>query len=926
MRSVRSLLMRLLLVCAAASLCCAGIAAAQQIAPPKLPYEKYTLANGLEVILHEDHSTPIVAVNLWYHVGSKNEEIGKTGFAHLFEHMMFQGSEHHDTDYFKALEPLGATDLNGTTDFDRTNYFQNVPPGALEKVLWLESDRMGWLLPAMTQERLDNQIEVVKNERRQGVDNQPYGTVDERMFAVLYPSHHPYSWDVIGYMDDLTSASKADVENFFKTYYGPNNCTLVLAGDIDVARTKALVEKYFGSIPPSPPILRREAWVPELQKPIALSMQDRVPLPRLYLAWHVPGNFQPDEAELEVLSGVLTNGKNSRLYKRLVYDLQIAQDVSAFVDNRELSSLFRIQVTAKPGHTLDEIEPIVMQEIEALRAKAPAAVEVDRVRTGILSGFVRRLERIGGFGGKSDRLGMYNTYAGDPGYIDKDFARYQAVTPAGVQRVAQRWLHEGRVVMRVDPYPQLAAGKDDAGLDRTKSPAVGDPAKLVLPKLQRTKLSNGLEVVLAEAHKVPAVQMNLIVRGGWSSDTREKMGLASFTSRLQDEGTKKRTALQINDEAQRLGANLNTGSSLDNCVVSVNALKARLAASIDLWADVVLNPAFPQDEIDRQRTQVLAQIQQEKKQPVQMGLRILPGLLYGDSHPYGQPLTGSGTEASIKAMTRDDLAKFHSTWFRPNNATLVVTGDVNLAEIVPLLEKALAGWTAADVPQITLAQRPHPAKTTVYIIDKPGAAQSVLLAGQLIPPKNDADDVAFQVLNGVLGGQFIARINMNLREDKGYTYGAYLFPVSARGQGMTIGFAQVRTDVTKESIAELMKELRDIRSKRPVTAEEMQASVDNLTLSLPGEYETMNAIAGKINEVVTYGLPEDYHATFADKVRSETIPHLTEIANKRVLPDNLAFVVVGDRAVIEEGIRSLNLGPIEYLDADGRPTAVSAGR
>jgi zinc protease len=901
-----------------------ALPATPKIAPPKIEFEKVVLGNGLNVILHEDHSTPIVAVNLWYHVGSKNEKKGKTGFAHLFEHMMFQGSQHHDKDFIESMEPIGATDLNGTTDFDRTNYFENVPPTALEHTLWLESDRLGFLLPAMTQERLDNQREVVKNERRQGVDNQPYGLVDERMYAALYPSHHPYSWDVIGYMDDLTAASKGDVEGFFKEYYTPNNCTLVVAGDIDKANVKALVEKYFGSLPAGPPVYRMEGFIPELSREVRLTMEDRVPLPRLYIAWHMPGYFQPGEADLTVLSGILSQGKTSRLYKRLVYDLKIAQDVAAAVDGREIGSLFRVQVTAKEGHTLAEIEPIVREEIEKLRTTPPAAGEVERVVTGMLAGFTRGLERIGGFNGKSDRLGMYNTYLGDPGYLEKDFARYQAVTPASVQAAARRWLHDGKVVMTVEPFADMVAAKDAAGLKRDASPGIGQAPALKLPEFQRAKLSNGLEVVLAESHKVPLVQLNLIVRGGWSADAKEKLGIASFMARMQDEGTAKRTALQISDEMQDLGAQLGTNSNIDVCQVTLNALKARLDSSLDLWSDVVLNPAFPEAEIERQRLQVLGQILQEKKQPVGMGIRILPVLLYGADHPYGQPLTGTGTEDSVKAIRRDDLVKYHATWFRPNNATLVVVGDTTLAEITPKLEKALGTWKAGEVPKIDVPVRPQPAATKVYIVDKPGAAQSVILAGHLMAPKADPSSVPFEVLNTVLGGQFSARINMNLREGKGYTYGAYSIPLDARGQGMYLLYAPVRSDVTKESLSELMKEVSDIRGTRPVTADELGKAIDSLTLSLPGQHETMQAIAAKIADVVVYGLPADYWSTYSQKVRAQNPESLTAIAKSAVLPDHLVVVVVGDRAAIEPGIRSLNLGPIEYLDASGQPVVVQA--
>jgi zinc protease len=583
----------------------AGTVSAQQIKPPKHNYEKVVLPNFLYLILHEDHTIPIVEVNLWYHVGSKNEVENRTGFAHLFEHMMFQGSENHNTDFFYALDAIGATDRNGTTNFDRTNYFENVPTSALEQVLWLESDRMGWLLPAMTQERLDNQIEVVKNERRQGVDNQPYGTVDERMYAALYPKAHPYSWDVIGYMEDLTAATKEDVEGFFKEYYGPNNCTLVIAGDIDKATVKEQVEKYFGPIPAGPPVFRKDTWIPELQKEIRLTMEDRVPLPRIYMAWHAPANYAAGEAELDVLSGILANGKTSRLYKRLVYDLQIAQDVTSYVDERELGSLFYVRVTAKEGRTLEEIEPIVREELAAIQAKGVTKLEVERVVTQTLSGKVRGLQRIGGFGGKSDMLARYNTYLGDPDYIEKDFARYNAITPAAVKAAATRWLHEGVCVMSVTPYPEMMASTDT--VDRAVKPELTEAPPLTLPQLQRKTLSNGLEVVLAELHKTPLVQFDLQVSGGWSADNKGAYGVASFTSRMQDEGTKKRNALEISEQAQLLGATLGTGSGLDNCSVSMNSLVARLDESLDLFSDVVLNPSFPEEEVQPQRNQVFGQ-------------------------------------------------------------------------------------------------------------------------------------------------------------------------------------------------------------------------------------------------------------------------------------------------------------------------------
>jgi len=891
------------------------------IAPPKLAFEKHVLGNGLTVLLHQDHSSPLAAVHLSYHVGSKNELPGRTGFAHLFEHMMFQGSQHHDDDFFAALEPLGATDLNGTTDHDRTRYFQTVPASALERTLWLEADRMGWLLPSMTDARFENQREVVRNERRQSMDNQPYGTVRERMFRVLYPPGHPYHWDVIGDMDDLQKAPKADVETFFRTWYGPNNCTLVVAGDIDPAKTMALVERYFGSIPPGPPLPRTAAWIPELTAEARLSMEDRVPLPRLYLAWHAPPAWTSGEAELDVLAGVLVSGKTSRLYKRLVYELQIAQDVSAYDEGREIGGLFWVVVTARPDRSLDEIAPLVDEELARLRASAPRPEEVERVRTGILAGFVRGVEKVGG---KADRLALYATFTGDPGWIGADFERYRKVTPQSVQAAARRWLHEGRVVMRVNPFPQPAAAKEPDDLDRAKTPAVPAPAAARIPAPVRAKLSNGMPVLLVKSDKVPVVHLSLVLGGGWSADTAmqpPKPGTASFTARMMDEGTKTRSALQISEEAQLLGAHVSAGSSLDTLSVGLNALKDRLAPALDLWSEVVLSPSFPADELERQRALVLGQILQEKKRPRALGLRLLPALLYGEGHPYAQPLTGSGTEESVRALTREDLVRFHARWVQPSNATLVVVGDAD-ESIVPMLEARLgaARWKASESPVVTVPERAPPAATQAYLVDKPGAAQSVLLAAQLLPPRRDPRRIPFEVLDATLGSQFTSRLNMKLREEKSWTYGAYAYPVDTRGTDMLLAFSEVRTDATSDALAELQRQFRDLREKRPPTADEISRAADNLVLSLPGQYDTAGGIASKLVESVAFGLADDYWERYPDRVRAETTASQAAVARDLLQPDRMVVVVVGDRAAVEPGLRKL-FPTLRFLDADGKPVA-----
>ena len=566
------------------------------------------------------------------------------------------------------------------------------------------------LLPAMTQERLDNQREVVKNERRQGIDNQPYGLVEERMDAAMYPAHHPYSWPVIGHMDDLTSASKPDVENFFKEYYTPNNCTLVIAGDIDVAKTKAMVEKYFGPIPPGPPVGRMKEWVPELQREVRLNMDDQAPLPRLYIAWHSPARFSSGEANLDLLSSIMGRGKTSRLYKRLVYDLKLAQDVSVGNPAQEIGGKFTITVTAAPGKTLDEIEPLVWEEVEKVSAP-PSEEEVDRARTSLLAGLLRGLERIGGFGGKSDLLANYQTFLGDTNFLEKDFARYYAVTPATIHAAARRWLHEGRAVMRVTPMPKYAAGNEAAGFDRSKTPALGEAA--ISPARVPTRLSNGLEVVVAESHKVPAVQLNLIVRMAISRPENRSSAFRPSPPPCRPEGTATRSALQISDEAERLGAQIDAGSFLDSATVSLNALKSRLEPSIALWADVVLNPSFPDAEIERKRQQTLGRIFFEKGDPGARGAHHANFALRRRP-PYAQPLTGSGTPESVKAFTRDDLVNYHRAWFKPNNATLVVTGDTTLKEITPLLEKAFAVEAGRDAENRRPAARTAEADGRLY--------------------------------------------------------------------------------------------------------------------------------------------------------------------------------------------------------------------
>ena len=883
---------------------------------PDIPYTKFVLKNGLTVLVHEDHKAPIVAVNTWYHVGSKNEKPGKTGFAHLFEHLMFSGSDDFDHTYINAMEKIGATNLNGTTNNDRTNYFENVPTSMLDYVLFAESDRMGHLLGVLDQKKLDLQRGVVQNEKRQG-ENQPYGVTEQLLTENTYPVGHPYSWTVIGSMKDLDAASLSDVQEWFKTYYGPNNVTVVLAGDITPAIAREKVEKYYGEIPPGPPIDKQEVWVAKRTGTHRGWVQDRVPQARLYRVWNVPEYGSPEDSLLDLAAQVLGRGKTSRLYKRLVYKDQIATSATATNDTNEIAGQFDFTLTAIPGGDLSKVEKEADEELQNFLKNGPTEAELQLAKTQILGNYARIVERIGGFGGKSDLLARCQTFTGNPECYKVYLQRVKSATPASVKRAAVEWLSDGDYVLEVHPYP--TDFKTDAKLDRSKEPALGGPMSLNLPSLKKATLSNGLKIVVAERHSAPVVNFSLMIDSGYSADPSVAPGTASFEQRMLEEGTPTRDSLKIGEELESLSANFNASVSLDWSVVSLNTLKSTMDKSLDIYADLILHPAFPEKEFTRLQKERLAGIKREKVTPQSMALRVVPALLYGPGHPYAVPFTGTGTEAAVSKMTREDLAKFHETWFKPNNSTLLVVGDTTLAEIQPRLEKLLASWKPGDVPKKTVPQVPEPPKTVVYLIDRPGSGQSVIFGAQLAPPQNSPDAIDLQLVNDVFGGTFSSRINMNLREDKHWSYGVFSILAPALGQRPYISISAVQTDKTKESMEELVKEYNNIAGAKPITAEELKDVQTNDTLGLPGRFETVQQVSGAYSNILQYGLPEDYYNTFTQKALDLTPEGANEIAKKYILPDRLVWVVVGDMSKVEAGVRELNLGEVHKIDADGNP-------
>jgi zinc protease len=889
-------------------------ATASDIAIPDIPYTKFVLKNGLTVLVHEDHKTPVVAVNTWYHVGSKNEKPGKTGFAHLFEHLMFSGSDNFNKTYLTAMERIGATDLNGTTNTDRTNYFENVPTSMLDYALFAESDRMGHLLGVLDQKKLDLQRGVVQNEKRQG-ENQPYGVTRQLLTENTWPAGHPYSWTVIGSMTDLDAASMPDVQEWFKTNYGPNNVTLVLAGDITPAEARAKAEKYYGDIPPGPPLAKHATWIAKRSGTHRGTVQDRVPQARVYRVWNVPGVNTPEEPLLDLAAHVLGGGKTSRFYKRLVYKDQLATSASASDNSSEIAGQFFVVLTARPGADTRKLEQAADEELRALIKSGPTATELENAKTAILANFTRIVERVGGFGGKSDLLAQCATYAGNPECYKDYLKAIKAATPAQVKQAMAAWLSDGDYVLEVQPFPTGLAAT--AKLDRSKEPALGKPESLKLPPMQTAKLSNGLKVVLAERHAAPVVNFSMMVDSGYASDTAELSGLASLAVRMLEEGTPTRGALKISDEFEALGANYSSRTNLDGAFVQLNALKATMPKALDVYADVLLHPAFAPNEVERLKKDQLAAIQREKTTPSSMGWRVIPGLIYGKGHAYAVPFTGTGTEAAVARVTRDDLAKYYQTWFKPNNATLLVVGDTTLAEVTPLLEKAFGGWKAGEVPKKNIANVPAAEKPLVFLMDKPGALQSVIHAVQLAPPLSAPDSVELDVVNDVFGGTFSSRINMNLREDKHWSYGVNAQLPSAVGQRLYLSTSPVQTDKTKEALRELAREYADIAGAKPITAAELGDAKTNETLSLPGSFETSAQLARAYGTILQYKLPDNYYDTYTDKVLAMTPEQANTLAARSIAPGRLVWLVVGDLSKVEAGVRELNLGEVRKIDADG---------
>ena len=879
---------------------------------PDIEYDTFTLSNGLTVVVHEDRKVPMVAVNVWYHVGSKNEKVGKTGFAHLFEHLMFNGTENYNAEYFEPFEKIGATDQNGTTNNDRTNYFQNVPTNALDLALWMESERMGHILNVIDQEKLDEQRGVVQNEKRQG-ENQPYGQVFNAIGKAAFPEGHPYSWSVIGSMADLNAATLDDVKEWFETYYGPTNAVIALAGDIDLETAKIKVQEYFGDIQPGPPLTKPKKWIAKRTEQTREVMEDNVPQTRIYKVWNVPEDGTAEAQALDLASSTLAGSKNSPLYQELVYKTGLATGVSAFYYGREIAGLFIISATVAPEQDVKEVESVIDATLEKYLKTGPNSKLLKNTKTSTIAGLTNGLQRIGGFGGKSDILATYQTLYGDAGAFRKILEMYLDTSANEVKAASNKWLSSGDYVLTIVPAAKTSVV--ESTIDRSKGiPYPTEKLSYSFPKIQSAVLNNGSKLVLAERNDLPLVQLEIVFNNGYAVESEDELGLVNFTMSMVDEGTKKYNSLEFAEMQESLGSGIGFGSSIDTTYASMSSLKVNLEKTLDLFKEGLLNPIFPQVELDKVKKRWLAGIDQELNSPASMANREIRTLVYGSGHPYAKA-SSSGTKNTVETFTREDLQAMYAKITNPNDATFIVTGDISLADATNLLNKKFSNWKSSNKStiKVNLFDVEDQTSPRVFLIDKPGAIQSYILAAQLLPPTNSNDDILIDYMNYAIAGSFTSRLNMNLREDKSWSYGVRTSTGYSQGQRLMRMTAPVQTDKTAPAILEILREYDEYINSSPINSDELSKIKNARTLRLPGQYETLGALLGGIEDIVKYNRDYDYLDTIADKRNSIKLEDVQSATSKYLDTNKWTWVIVGDLNEIEDPVRELNIGPLEII-------------
>lgn len=909
-----------------------------------IPYEKYVLSNGLTLIVHEDHSDPVVHVDVTYHVGSAREEIGKSGFAHFFEHMMFQGSDNvADEEHFKIISEAGGT-LNGTTNRDRTNYFETLPNNQLATALWLEADRMGFLLDAVTQQKFEVQRETVKNERGQNYDNRPYGLAREMIAKNLYPYGHPYSWLTIGYLEDLDRGNVDDLKNFFLRWYGPNNAVLTVGGDVNPAEVVKLAEQYFGSIPAGPAVENMKASLPTLNKDRFVSYEDEVRTAMLSMTFPVVESDHKDEHALNVLASVIGQGKNSILYKNFIKD-QKALSASAFNSGSELAGEFSISVMAYPNQGLDQSEALVRKSLAEFETRGVTAQDLTQYKATAESRLINRLASVSG---KVSQLAYNETFTGNPNNIQEELKRIQSVTKEDVMRVYNQYIKgKNSVILSVvpkgktelvakadnytistegfvaapDQYSGLTYNKAVDNFDRTKRPTAGKNPVVMVPDFWAATFKNGMKVIGSKSDEIPTVTLQLTMKGGnrLSMEDPGKAGINSLTAAMWNEDTENYTAEEFSNELEMLGSSIRVSGGSDETTVYVQSLKKNLGRTMELMEERMFRPKFNQDDFDRLKKQQLEGIANSATQPTAIANEVYNKLLYGEGHFLAIP--GSGTAESVGSLTLDDVKNFYKASFTPAQAHLVVVGDITEKEVkskMNFLEK----WQGKSVKIANNAPSPKIDKTRIYFVDKPDAAQSEIRIGYVSMPYDALGEYyKTGLMNYTLGGAFNSRINLNLREDKGYTYGARSGYRGSKYGGTFTASAGVRADATAESVTEFMKELKDYRDNG-VREDEIAFMKSSIGQADARQYETPGQKAGFLGRLLEYDLKKDYVQKQTDILNKMSREELSALAKKNLPVENMHIVVVGDKKTVLPKLQELEYEVVE-LDLHGNPVVTS---
>ncbi|WP_144210294.1 M16 family metallopeptidase [Shewanella donghaensis] len=898
-----------------------------------IPYKKYQLENGLTVILHQDTSDPLVHVDVTYHVGSAREVAGRSGFAHLFEHMMFQGSQNvGDEQHFKVVTEAGGT-LNGTTNTDRTNYFETVPSNQLEKMLWLESDRMGFLLPALTSEKFEVQRETVKNERAQRIDNQPYGRLNERFNQAMYPAGHPYSWPVIGWPDDLERANVDDVRNFFKRWYGPNNATLTIGGDFDETQTLGMVNKYFGELKRGPEVSGDPKTPVVLDKTRYISMEDKVHLPLLYMGFPTVYARHKDEAALDLLANILGGGKTSLLYKNLVKD-GFAVQASVGHPCQELSCRLTLFALANPasGGNLAGLEQKINESIDEFEERGVTDEDLQKVKVQFEADTIFGMQSVKG---KVSTLAYNQTFFDNPDMIASDLARYASVTKDDVMRVFNTYIKDKpMVVMSIVPEgaKELIAAEDNftptmlpvaeeavtgvdnvrqitSSFDRTIMPKVGAAPVLKVPELWNASLPNGIEVMGTESHETPTVELLVYLEGGHRVAPEGKAGVASLTASMLNESSAKRSTEELAGALEMLGSSVSFGASGSQSYIQLSSLTENLAPTLAILQERLFTPGFVEADFERLKQQQLQGLKHQESDPNFLARQGFSTLLYGENSPLS--VNASGTLATVAALTLEDVKQFYKQQYKAGNAKMVLVSDLGQQQVLPLLSP-FAQWQGDANAAFVLPELPELAGGTIYIIDKPGAAQSVINIGKRsLTYDATGDYFKSYLMNYPLGGAFNSRINLNLREDKGYTYGARTGFSADNLVGRFMASASVRTDVTSESLVEFINEINEYQ-QQGMTEDELAFLRSSISQGKALDYETPYQKAGFMRMIQRYQLDDNFTEQQAKIVEQVSRTELNTLAAKELDLSQMVMLIVGDKAAIMPKLQALDY-PIKEI-------------